>query len=234
MATISNTSRPGYVWDTTDNVWYPIGTGVHTHDYVASTLIDAKGDLIVGSAADTAARLAVGTNNYVLTADSSATNGVKWAAASSGAVVQVKSTEKLDTFSMSLSGYTDVTGLSVTITPTSASNKIYIMVSIGQTDSSSGSGNGFNIVRGSTQVGGGTTSGSRISASSGFENKANTPVMFAYSFLDSPATTSATTYKVQMYALGSTNAYINRSATDGNSDAYFRTTSTITVMEVTP
>lgn len=80
MATISNTSRPGYVWDTTDNVWYPIGTGVHTHDYVASTLIDAKGDLLVGSAADTAARLAVGTNNHVLTADSAATNGVKWAA----------------------------------------------------------------------------------------------------------------------------------------------------------
>ena len=79
MATISNTSRPGYVWDTTDNVWYPIGTGVHTHDYVASTLIDAKGDLIVGSAADTAARLAVGTNNQILTADSAATNGVKWA-----------------------------------------------------------------------------------------------------------------------------------------------------------
>ena len=84
MATISNTSRPGYVWDTTDNVWYPIGTGVHTHDYVASTLIDTKGDLIVGSAADTAARLAVGTNNHVLTADSSATNGVKWAAPAGG------------------------------------------------------------------------------------------------------------------------------------------------------
>jgi len=44
--------------------------------------IDAKGDLLVGSADNTIAKLAVGTNNYVLTADSSATNGIKWAAAS--------------------------------------------------------------------------------------------------------------------------------------------------------
>lgn len=46
--------------------------------------IDAKGDLLVGSADNTIARLAVGTNNYVLTADSTATNGIKWAAAAGG------------------------------------------------------------------------------------------------------------------------------------------------------
>ena len=51
---------------------------------VPLSLIDAKGDLIVGTANDTAARLPVGTNNYVLTADSSTTEGIKWAAASGG------------------------------------------------------------------------------------------------------------------------------------------------------
>lgn len=44
------------------------------------SLLDAKGDLFVGSADNTAAKLTVGANNYVLTADSSATYGVKWAA----------------------------------------------------------------------------------------------------------------------------------------------------------
>lgn len=51
---------------------------------IAKSLVDAKGDLLVGSADNTIARLAVGTNDYVLTADSTATNGVKWAAASAG------------------------------------------------------------------------------------------------------------------------------------------------------
>lgn len=48
---------------------------------IDETLIDAKGDLIVGSAADTAVRLAVGgTNGHVLTVNSAATNGMEWAA----------------------------------------------------------------------------------------------------------------------------------------------------------
>ena len=90
MATISNTPRPGYVWDATDNVWYPIGTGPHSHaDYITAgsainpNIVDAKGDIIAATAADTVSRLAVGANDTVLTADSSTSTGLKWAAVSS-------------------------------------------------------------------------------------------------------------------------------------------------------
>jgi hypothetical protein len=51
---------------------------------IQNAIIDAKGDLIVGTAADTPARLAVGSNDQVLTADSSTATGLKWATAASG------------------------------------------------------------------------------------------------------------------------------------------------------
>lgn len=53
---------------------------VNSHDILTEALVDAKGDLLVASAADTVTRLAAGSNGYVLTANSSATNGIEWAA----------------------------------------------------------------------------------------------------------------------------------------------------------
>jgi hypothetical protein len=87
MGVISNTPRPGYVWDATDNVWYPIGVGGHGHpDYITQatavnpTIIDAKGDIITATAADTPARLAVGNNGETLVADSSTSTGLRYGA----------------------------------------------------------------------------------------------------------------------------------------------------------
>jgi len=59
---------------------------------VQNTLVDAKGDLLAASADNTITRLAVGTNTYVLTADSSEATGMKWAAATAGTVTSVTGT----------------------------------------------------------------------------------------------------------------------------------------------
>jgi len=81
-----------------------------------ATTIDAKGDLIVGTGADTFDRLAVGTNNYVLTADSAQATGVKWAAVSAGGMTQLASGT--------------LSGASVTISSISGSYKnLYLVVS---------------------------------------------------------------------------------------------------------
>jgi hypothetical protein len=58
--------------------------GFDDSNAIQNTIVDAKGDLIGATAADTPARLAVGTNGQVLTADSTAATGLKWAAAASG------------------------------------------------------------------------------------------------------------------------------------------------------
>jgi hypothetical protein len=54
---------------------------------IQNAIVDAKGDLISATAADTPARLAVGTNGQVLTADSTASTGIKWATPSGGALI---------------------------------------------------------------------------------------------------------------------------------------------------
>ena len=56
-------------------------TGTVTITNTMATAIDAKGDLVAGTGADTFSRLAIGSNNQVLTADSAAATGMKWAAA---------------------------------------------------------------------------------------------------------------------------------------------------------
>jgi hypothetical protein len=73
---IYQSSFAGNSWAT----WATLG-GTET---LAASIIDAKGDLIAGTAADTASRLAVGSNGQVLTADSGEATGLKWATGAGG------------------------------------------------------------------------------------------------------------------------------------------------------
>ena len=102
------------------------------------TILDAKGDLISATAADTPARLAVGTNGQVLTADSTTATGLKWGALPSASkIVQVVSAQTGavatgtgtipfdDTIPQNTEGTQFMTA---TITPTNASNLLLIEV----------------------------------------------------------------------------------------------------------
>ena len=80
-----------------------LGTAIDTTvaTMVPKTVVDAKGDLIAATAADTVDRLAVGANDTVLTADSTTATGLKWAAASSGGMTLLTSGSVSNSFSIS-------------------------------------------------------------------------------------------------------------------------------------
>jgi hypothetical protein len=182
----------------------------------------------------------IADSDLVLIYDDSATavrkmtkaNLVSGIGASAGQVIQVVSTTKSDTFSSSaINAFTDITGLSVSITPSSASNKILIIASVQAQNNNT---NGYlRLVRGATAIGVGDTSSSRssVSGSNMYSNVATFFGTNAFQFLDSPATTSSTTYKIQFITDGVT-TFINRSSTDTDNLYVGRSQSTITVMEI--
>lgn len=146
--------------------------------------------------------------------------------------LQILSTCKTDTFTTTSTTFTDVTGLSIAITPSSSSSKIFVDVTM-STGNNAGEAMMLRLMRDSTAIGIGDASGSRIQVTNSFYN-ANTSNMntTAMSFLDSPATTSATTYKVQIRGTGAQTMAVNRSETDTNVSTTSRGVSTITVYEV--
>ena len=157
---------------------------------IQPTIVDAKGDIIAATAADTPARLAVGANNTVLTADSTTATGLKWAAAG-GKVLQVVQATYSTATSNSTTTYTD-TGLSLSITPSSASSKVLVLTMTPARKAIGNSDNGLwlRIMRGATSV---LESGYALFT--GADNALFGVVSQHY--LDSPSTTSATTYKTQ-------------------------------------
>ena len=155
--------------------------------------------------------------------------------ASTSGVVQVKSTAKTDTFTTSSATFTDITGLSVSITPTSASNKILVIATYH--DNYTSNENGFTrLMRDSTAIAVGDAAGTRPQCTAMTRGISDSDLQTnGVAFLDSPATTSATTYKVQAQCSSSAHTYfLNRTNNDSDGASRGRSASTITVMEVTP
>ena len=158
---------------------------------------------------------------------------------SSGGIIQVKQAVKTDSsFNTSSTSFTDITGLSVSITPTRSDSKILIFmdVKIG-TDTNYVSGY-VRMVRDSTPIYIGDDAGtSATRATAGMADDPNNqfPYQMTGQFLDSPATTSATTYKLQLKTESSGNTgtvYVNRSGSIGSGSQDVVTASSILVMEV--
>jgi hypothetical protein len=162
--------------------------------------------------------------------------GAAWATVgpTTSAVLQIVSTTKTDTFSMSSTTYADVTGLSVSITPSSASSRVLIIanLTIG-TDPNNSAGAYPRLMRDSTAIAVGATAGNRISSSGDGSPRSTTSIeTVAFNFVDSPAATSATTYKIQVRSQTANNVHVNRSDLDSDTATFSRTASTITVMEI--
>jgi hypothetical protein len=182
-------------------------------DAISKGQFTAKAALLSATAASTPAVLTVGANDTVLTADSSTATGLKWATPAGGKVLQVVEGVTTTSTNIATTTLTDTT-ITATITPSSASSKVLVMVAAkfyayrgGSTPSEYTVG--AVLLRGATIIADyDTTSGDEFNkitlGSNGIsiEQRMIQPIIK----LDSPATTSAVTYKVQAKVRYTTNS----------------------------
>jgi hypothetical protein len=159
-----------------------------------ATEITAKADLIVGTGNATFDNLAVGTNGHVLTADSTVSpTGLKWAAPAGGGgkVLQVVQGTTTTNASNSTTTMAD-TNLSASITPSAATSKVLVIVTQHCEKTAGNAGNtiALRLMRGATEV---FINQYLLYTNSALINRG----LQSFSYLDSPSTTSATTYKTQ-------------------------------------
>lgn len=135
----------------------------------------------------------------------------------SGGIIQMKQSIKTDKSSTTSNSFIDVSGLSVTITPQSSSNKVLVRACVSAGTGGGGNDNKIRLLRGGTVI----TNDQFVRQGSSQENHC-----WVLEELDSPGTTSTTTYKIQFRA-ASNEVFINR---DGSNELLGQ--SSIIVMEV--
>jgi len=177
------------------------GTVTITNDM--ATTITASGDIVVGTGSGTYDNLPIGTTNQVLTADTTVSPyKIKWATPAGGGgkvlqVVQATTTTAVDVTSTTM---TD-TNLTASITPSLATSKVLVLVSqnAGVYRLTSVAAGAMQLMRGATAIftatGANNNSAMKTGSTGGTELYMTGYVAMHY--LDSPATTSATTYKTQ-------------------------------------
>ena len=156
-----------------------------------------------------------------------------------GKILQVVQTVKTDTFTSTSGSLTDITGMSAAITPSASSSKVLVTVVMNVGITLVDRYAVFQLVRGSTAIALGDASSSRTRGSfahvrvdaNGTANEVETKTI---TFLDSPSTTSATTYKMQglVQTASSPSFTVNRSGGDSDAAHGFRVASTITLIEI--
>jgi hypothetical protein len=159
---------------------------------IPKSLIDAAGDLIVGTAADTVGRIAIGTTGQVLTVAGGTATWATPAAGGGGKVLQVVHANTTTAATSSSATHAD-TNLTATITPTSATSKVLVLVNQNGLKKSADASNtflGLKLLRGATVIS--TFEDTATFTGTAVQNRVGGS---SVSYLDSPATTSATTYK---------------------------------------
>jgi trimeric autotransporter adhesin len=153
-------------------------------------------------------------------------------------ILQVKKTLITSTISTTVTNtYVDVSGFSVTITPTSSTSQILLLGLINSSHiSDTGQRMRFRLLRGSTDITAPDSPGSRQTGffTPEYDTDDYECTTGSLTWWDNPATTSATTYKLQVTTnnSGSQVAYINRSRTDSDNIDHVRTVSSIVAIEV--
>jgi len=167
-----------------------------------------------------------GLPDGIVDTDMLANGAVTAAKRGAGAILQVVSANKTTVQSTSSTSYVDVTDMTATITPSSSSNKVLIMMTM--TIQKTSYTFFARLLRDSTEIGSSSSTNNGISIFHSNDSNQNEGRSVIY--LDSPNTTSATTYKLQMRSDGSSTIYFNAHSATTTTD--FITPSSITLMEV--
>jgi hypothetical protein len=161
----------------------------------------------------------------------------KTSLSTTGGILQVVSTAKTDIFSTTSATFVEVTGLSATITPKSTSSKILVLAQVSMGGADGAGAGAFKITKGGTDIYLGDESSSRTRAVGGSYSYSNTSLSIvsnSANFLDSPSTTSAVTYRVEVAITADSTVRVNFGSADSgvNSPAATRGASSITLLEV--